>query len=435
MRDTPRRSFLKSSLAASAAPLFIPASVLFGSNRPSNRLTLGFIGVGGHGTNYNLKHFLSQEDCRAVSVCDAYQDRMERASQLVNETYGDEGCRMISDFREILADRSVDAVVISTPDHWHIPMSLLALEAGKHVFCEKPTYRIGEGRDLIDLVNKTGLTFSTGLEDRSMIKYHKLVEWERNGAIGELFHAEVTLPPGTIQPADDPAPVPDGLNWEMWLGPAPFREYTPTTTGWLNWRYIRDFSTGVLTDWGTHLCDTGQLAINDPYGCAVSCKAWGQPVPAGSQSDIPAIYEVHYTYSNGKTMSVKNSEGAEWMGQKASIRLLGTKGWVAVNGWNGTFAASDRAILRERYEPDQSKHWSLPKGEHRNFLDSIKASKKPTYPADTLHELSTTLHMGLMAMDLGRAVLFDPVDEVFINDSEANQFLRRGSMREAWKST
>jgi predicted dehydrogenase len=213
----PRRSFLKATLAAGVAPLFVPARVVRAAT-PSNRIQLGHIGMGGHGTQYNLKHFLNEEDCRAVAVCDAFRDRAERAAGIVNQAYGDASCRTVDDFREILADPGIDAVVISTPDHWHVPMSLMALEAGKHVFCEKPTYRIREGRRLVQVVQRTGLTFATGLEDRSVIQYHKLIEWLRNGAIGELYHIDVVLPPGRYQPLDDPAPIPEGLNWEMWLG-------------------------------------------------------------------------------------------------------------------------------------------------------------------------------------------------------------------------
>ncbi len=418
-------------LAAGVAPMVVPSSLL-GRSAPSNTLNLGFIGTGGHGTNYNLKHFLEVEGCKALVVCDAFRDRMEEAARITNAAYGNEDCRMVDDFREIMADDSLDAVVISTPDHWHVPMSLMGLAAGKHVFCEKPTYRIGEGRELVKAVAKSGKTFQTGLEDRSMIKYHMLIEWLRNGAIGDLYHVDVILPPGTINPAEDPAPVPEGLNWEMWLGPAPYHPYTPSRTGWLNWRYIRDYSTGVLTDWGAHLVDTAQLAVNDPHGTAVEVKAWGQPVPPNSETDIPAVYEVHYRYANGVTMSVKNSEGAEWLGQKATVKLLGAKGWVSVDGWNGPFGASDPMILRQKYEQHTSKHWQRPVGEHQNFIDCIRSGDEPTYTANTLHQLSTTLHMGLIAMDLERPLKWDPVKEEFSDDPEANQHTSR-KLREDWK--
>ncbi|MBK1880178.1 Gfo/Idh/MocA family protein [Pelagicoccus mobilis] len=419
-----RRSFLKASLTAGIAPLILPSRI-FGKNAPSKQIQLGFIGVGGHGTEFNLKNFLRINDCRAVSVCDVFRDRRENAAKLINETYENTDCRTANDFRELLADPSIDAVVISTPDHWHVPMSQMALAAGKHVFCEKPTYTIREGRALERSVANSGLTFATGLEDRSLSHYHKMVEWVRNGAIGDLQHMEVTLPPGSIHPADEEAPVPDGLDWNLWLGPAPFHPYTPTRTGWLNWRYIRDYSTGVLTDWGTHLVDTAQLAANDPHGCVVEAEGWGAELPQNSQSDIPAEYEVNYRYSNGITMQVKNAVDEKWLGAKASIKLIGNDGWVSITGWRGTFDASDPKILRTKYRASENKHWPIPPGEHRNFIDCIRSGKTPTYSAETLHLLSTTLHMGLIAMDTGRKLNWDPKTEQFIRDSDANKRLDR----------
>lgn len=410
-------------------------SRLFGRSAPSNRLQLGFIGLGEHGTSHNLANFLSLDDCRAVAVCDVYRDRMARAATMVDEAYDDEACESVGDFRDILSDPKIDAVVISTPDHWHVPMALMALDAGKHVFCEKPTYTISEGRELVEAVTRSGLIFSTGLEDRSLTHYHKLIEWLRNGEIGDLYHVDVTLPPGNMHPKSPEVPVPDGLDWEMWLGPAPFHPFTETRAEPMHWRYIRDYSTGVITDWGTHIVDTAQLAVNDPNGSAVEVKAWGAPVPPGYESDIPANYEIHYRYANGVTMAVKSAENEEWKGAKAGIKLLGSKGWVSNTGWRGRFEASDGKILRARYDSDASKHWPRPPGEHRNFLDSVRSGSPPTYPADTLHLLCTTLHMGLIAMDLGRPLNWDPSSETFIGDPEANDRLTRKVFREDWKKS
>ncbi len=431
--STNRRSFLKATLLAGVAPLVLP-SRLFGKTAPSSKLNLGFIGVGGHGTEFNLKNFLRLDGCRAVAVCDVFKDRRENAAKLVNDTYSTQDCSAENDFRTLLADPSIDAIVISTPDHWHVPMSKMALAAGKHVFCEKPTYAIREGRELEQIVRASDRTFATGLEDRSLTHYHKMVEWVRNGAIGDLHHMEVILPPGSIHPADQEASVPDGLDWNLWLGPAPFHPYTPTRTGWLNWRYIRDYSTGVLTDWGTHLVDTAQLAANDPYGCAIEVKGWGAPLPPNSQSDIPAEYDLHYRYSNGASMQIKNAVDEKWLGAKASIKLLGSKGWVSITGWQGQFEASDPKILRTKYNPDENKHWRKPTGEHKNFLDSIRSGSTPTYSAETLHLLSTTLHMGIVAMDEQRPLKWDPKQEVFIGDDEANKHLDR-TLRTDWEKS
>ena len=168
----------------------------------------------------------------------------------MDKKYGNGDCRMYADFRELLAAKDIDAVCISTPDHWHVPIAMAALEAGKDVMCEKPTLTIAEGRALADLVAKKKAVYQVGLEDRSVIQYHKLAEWVRNGAIGELKKITVGLPSGTPYPKEEPAPVPADLNYKMWLGPAPFHPFTPNRTGPMHWRQIRDYSGGMLTDWG-----------------------------------------------------------------------------------------------------------------------------------------------------------------------------------------
>lgn len=430
MNDTPRfsqpdrRSFLQTMLIAGMAPLVLP-SVLRGNNAPSKRVTLGFIGMGGQGTLANLQSFLGEPDCRVLSVCDVIRERRTKAQEMVNTTYGDSSCRAVEDFREIIADPAVDAVVISTPDHWHVPMSLMALAAGKHVFCEKPTYRIVEGRVLADAVARSGKVFQTGIEDRSVSHYHKMVEWLRNGVIGDLYHVEVTLPSGEVHPWEPEAPVPEGMNWNLWLGPAPYHPYTATRTAPLHWRYIRDYSTGILTDWGAHLVDTAQLAVNDPLVCPVEVRSWCQPLRERTQSDISPTYEVHYRYSNGITMAVRTSNKEEAWEANAGIRLLGSKGWISNTGWRGRFEASDPAILRMKYAPGESKHWPMPPSEHRNFLDVLKSGGEPTYTAETLHKLSTTLHLGLIAADLGKPVRWDPKAERIVGDKDAERFLHR----------
>ena len=170
----PRRPLLQGILATATAPLFIPARLL-GREAPSNRIALGCIGTGGHGTDVNVSSFLYEDAARIAAVCDVFPSRRENARNMVNEKYGTTDCRSVADFRELVADPAIDAVVISTPDHWHVPMSLMALEAGKHVFCEKPTLTMAEGRELADAVKKHGAVFQTALEDRSLIHFHNAI--------------------------------------------------------------------------------------------------------------------------------------------------------------------------------------------------------------------------------------------------------------------
>jgi predicted dehydrogenase len=195
-----RRQFLKRTscitTGLAAFPLIIPGSVLGkqGKISPANKITIGMIGVGSHGTNMNLRSFLSQEDAQVIAVCDVDREHLLRAETLVNQKYGNRDCAIYRDFREIIQRNDIDAVMISTPDHWHVPIAIMALQAGKDVICEKPTLTIQEGRVLVNTVNRYGAVFQTSTEDRSVYVYHRLAELVRNGRIGRLTTIRVKLP-------------------------------------------------------------------------------------------------------------------------------------------------------------------------------------------------------------------------------------------------
>ena len=417
-----RRTVLKAMLAAGVAPMILPARVL-GQQAPSKRITLGCIGVGSQGHS-NLQAFLNQDDAQVLAVCDVFADRREAARRKVNATYKAEGCASVEDFREIIARKDIDAVVLSTPDHWHVPMALLALEAGKDVFSEKPTHTIAEGRELRDAVKKRKAVFQMGIEDRSLAHFHKMIELVRNDAIGSPGHIAVSLPCGIANPKEAPAPVPAGLNYDLFLGPAPFQPYTPHRTDAMHWRFIRDYGTGSLVDWGSHLVDTAQLAANDPAVCPVEAKGTGV-TPTGAEADVPVSFDLHYRYGNGVTLDVKSGDSPSGDGRSASIRIEGSRGWIEKTPWSGPLRASDEAILRMKVAPETSKFWPLPKSEQRNFLDCVKSRAPTTYTEDTMHLLHVTLHMGLIAIALGRTLRWDTAAELFVDDAEANALQAR----------
>lgn len=420
-----RRTFLKSGLAgifaAGAAPRLV-SSRLLGADAPSKKVTLGCIGVGAHGFGVNLKSFLQEDDCRVVAVCDVMADRRATARKAVDQQYGGTGCAEIADFRDVLARKDIDVAVISTPDHWHVTMATMAIEAGKQVFCEKPTLTIAEGRALADLVAKRKVLFATGLEDRSVIQYYKLAEVVRNGGIGKLQRIKVGLPVKPQVPQEHPIPVPAGLNYEMWLGPAPFRPYTKSLTDAQVWRQIRDFSGGSLTDWGAHLVDTAQVANFAENSSPVAVTGRGV-VPANAMNTVPMTYNLSYTYANGVVLEVSSSE--------PSIRLEGTDGWVGNKGWLGRLEGSNPDVFRQTYDPAKNKLWPRRPREHRDFLDCLKNGQPPMYTAEALHRLSTTLHLGAIAMELGRPLKWDPKAEQF-DDAQANA-LRQRPRRDDWK--
>lgn len=424
-QNVSRRAFLKSGLgsmlAAGAAPQIV-SSRLFGAQAPSKKVTLGFIGVGAHGFGVNLKSFLQEDDCQVLAVCDVFASRRAQARKAVDEHYGATGCREIADFRELIARADLDAVVISTPDHWHVPMALMALAAGKLVFCEKPTLTIAEGRELANAVAQRKAVFATGLEDRAVIQYHKLAEVVRNGGIGKLERIKVGLPVKPVFPIEEPAPVPADLNYELWVGPAPYRPYTPQLTDAQVWRQIRDFSGGSLTDWGAHLIDTAQVGNFAENSGPVAVQGRGV-IPPNSINTVPREFEITYTYANGVTLEVTANQ--------PSIRFEGTEGWVGNKGWLGRIEGSDPEIFRRTYDPATNKIWPRRPREQRDFLDSIKNGQPPMYTAEALHRLSTVMHLGAIAMELERPLKWDPVKEAF-DDPQANA-LRQRTRREEWK--
>jgi predicted dehydrogenase len=421
-----RRSFLRSGLGAAVAagvsPQIIPSRLL-GQHAPSKQITLGCIGVGTHGSKVNLPSFLEQDDCRVLAVCDVFRDRREQARDAVNKKYGNTDCVAFEDFRAVLARRDLDAVVITTPDHWHVTMATMAIEAGKMVFCEKPTLTIEEGRQLADLVGKKNAVFATGLEDRAVIQYHMLAEAVRNGAIGKLERIFVGLPEKPVYAEERPAPIPAGFNYELWLGPAPYRPYSPSLTDAQCWRQIRDFSGGSLTDWGAHLVDTAQVANfaenSSPVAVNGTCT-----IPEKAMNTVAHTYTLNYTYANGVKLEVKS--GATF------IRLEGSEGWVGNKGFAGRLEAHDMEIFRRKYDPATNKIWPRRPREQRDFLDCIKSGKPPMYTAEALHRLSTTLHIGAIALELGRAVRWDPERETFHDDAAANA-LRKRAVRTDWQ--
>jgi len=407
--------------ATAAAPLVLPAR-LFGQNAPSKQITLGFVGLGNEGYGHNLKAFLVEDDARAVAVCDVMASRRTRARETVDQQYSATGCKEIADFRELIGRKDIDAVVISTPDHWHVPIALLALEQGKDVFCEKPTLTIAEGRKLVESVARHKAVFQVGIEDRSVIYYYRMAELVRNGAIGQLKTIHVKLPAGSAFPIEKPAPVPAELNWNMWLGPAPFHPFTPTRTEAMHWRQVRDYSGGLLTDWGSHLLDTAQVANFAEASGPVEVEGTGE-IPANSMATTFVTFKLHYRYANGVEMFVDSGGVA--------LRFDGSDGWIGNNGWLGRLEGTSTELLRRKYPRAGNKIWPMPPNEQRNFLNCVKTRQPTTYTAEAGQRLSTAMHVGNIAMQLGRKLKWDPESEAFPGDEAANA-LRSRPARDDW---
>jgi len=424
MKINRRKFVLKSAIYAGGAivmPAIIP-SCAFGSN---DRINLGMIGTGDHGINWNLAAYLKLDDCRVTAVCDVDSSRMLKAKSIIDDKYGNKDCRVFDDFRELLERRDIDAVQISTPDQWHVPVSMLALKKKKDVCCEKPTLTVPQGRLLSDYVSTSSQLFQASLEDRSIPQYHRMAELVRNGRIGKLLNIRVGLPGAFSQlyyynPDPTEQPVPQGFNYDMWLGPAPYSPYTAGRCHY-NFRWINDYSGGSLADWGAHMIDNAQWINGTEKSGPVDVEGEGS-VPESGIYDAFNKFRLTYNYENGVALDV-HSDFVE-------IYCEGTDGWLLVNGWRGTLEASSKEILNSIIG-DNELHLYTDKSEHSNFLKCIR-SRQPTYhPAEDMHRTATMAHIGNIAMILKRKLRWDPVKEEFPGDSEANAMLNRVE-REPW---
>jgi len=424
MKRMTRRQFAGATAAAGIClPWIVPSRVL-GADAPSNKINVGFIGVGSHGVDWNLAKYLKLSDSRVAMVCDVDGYRLRKAKAMVDAHYDNEDCSATKDFREVLARKDIDAVMISTPDHWHTLISMMAIRAGKDVQCEKPTLTIDEGKLLIQAVRKHNKVFQTSTEDRSVPEYHRMAELVRNGRVGKLRRIEVILPKQPDGPGDPtPQPVPSELDYEMWLGPAPFAPYTKDRVHF-NFRWIWAYSGGIICDWGTHLFDTAQWANDTEHSGPVEIEGKGTHWEGGLY-DTVKDYDVTYTYANGVVMTCKPGN--------PSIRFIGDDGWVGNTGWRGKLEASSPEIMNSKIGPNDVHLYTNPEGEHDDFLKCVKSRKDPYFPVEIGHRVATVCHLANIAIRVGRKLKWDPKAEEFIGDNAANDLRKVRPMRAPWR--
>jgi len=423
-----RRDFLKGAAAIAGAaagfPYIVPSSALGKDENisPSNRTTLGFIGVGDHGRGVNLTNFLGNADAQAVAVCDVDSNNLSIAKDMVNRKYGNNDCATYKDFREVLARDDIDAVMISTPDHWHVPIAIAAAKAGKDVECEKPTLTVREGRILVDTMKRYGRIFQWSTEDRAVYEYHRMCELVRNRRIGKVHTIRVELPSGPNTPGDPtPMPVPKELDYDMWLGPAPWAPYNKDRCHW-NFRWVLDYSGGMLTDWGAHLLDGAQWGNDTEYTGPVEVEGKGVFCNDGLY-DTANEFKIEYKYASGVQLIVTSGT--------PSLRFEGTEGWIGNRGWRAPLEAEPKSILNSVIGTNEVHLYTCPAGEQRNFLDCVKSRKECYFPPEIGQRCFTIAHIGNISMLLGRKLKWDPDKEHFIGDEEANRMLSR-SMRSPW---
>ncbi|MCL4690915.1 MAG: Gfo/Idh/MocA family oxidoreductase [Candidatus Hydrogenedentes bacterium] len=432
-----RRQFMKrGALAAAGAvgfPYIVPASALGldGTVAPSNRITVASIGVGGQGTA-NLRAFLGQADAQVLAVCDVDCDHRDAAQQLVDETYATQtqsgqynGCNSYNDFREVLAREDIDAVCICTPDFWHAVIAVAAAEAGRDMYCEKPLANsVGEGRAVVDAVKRYGRVFQTGSHERSRSNARYACELVRNGRIGKLHTMHVNLPIDNHGPLENqpPMPIPEGFDYNMWLGPRPWATYTEKRCHFW-FRYILDYSGGEVTDRGAHIIDLGQLGNASDRSGPKSIEGWGD-FPRDGMFNTAMDYEFTFEYPNGVKMICK-------CGGTRGIKFEGTDGWVFIHIHGGNLEAEPASLLKEIIGPNEE-HLGRSPGHHRDFLNNVKVRGECMAPPEVGHRTATMCHIANIAMLLGRKLEWDPDKEQFINDAEANNMLMP-SLRAPWR--
>jgi len=424
-----RREFLRALGAAVAAPAFVPAKAL-GATAPSNRINIAMIGMGRQALYANLRPFLSSPDTRVVAVCDVDAWRLENALDTVERHYAGESkpCTAHRDFREVLDRADVDAVMISTPDHWHVPQAIAAVRAGKHVSCEKPTtLSIAEGRLLCEEVTRHQRVFRTDSEFRSIAVFRRACELVLNGRIGKLRVIRTGVPRGDVAcPPQPPMPVPKQLDYDMWLGPAPAAPYTlnrvhkPRSYERPGWMRVRDYCEGMISNWGTHLCDIAQWGHGTDRTGPVEVEGSGV-YPADGLWNVLLDFKVRYRFADGVEMFYETS--------RPYVRFEGTDGWVMAEYGGRGLDAEPKALLTEAIGPNEIR---LPtRSDKEDFIWAIKHHAETMEPAEVGHRTNSLCQLGLIAIDLGRKLAWDPAAERFPSDAEANRLLTR-PLRAPW---
>ena len=420
-----RRQFLQRASALGTAfviPTIIPSSALGldGATAPSERITMGLIGSGGQGTS-NMEGFLAFKDVQFLAIADVDKAHREAAAAIVNKQYGNTDCALFNDFRELNDRADIDAVIIATPDHWHALNAIDALKKGKDTYVQKPlTWSVREGRALCDAVKQYGRILQTGSQQRSDDRFRQACELVRNGRIGTLKYVNIGIPDNnkTCAPAWSPEPVPEGFDYNFWLGPAPAAEYHHQRCHY-EFRFILDYSGGQVTNFGAHNIDIAQWGLGMDGSGPVDVDGNGVFPESGLFTTATQVF-FECTYANGVRLTCKTG--------KSGMAFEGTEGTIYVDRKH--IEATPPEILNEKIG-DSEIHLYESADHYRNFADCVKLRKDPICTAEIGHRSATICNIGNIAMRLGRKLAWDPAAERFTGDEEANAMLGR-KMRGDW---
>jgi predicted dehydrogenase len=441
-----RRSLIRAGAAAAAVgfPAIVPSSV-FGATAPSNRLNIGAIGVGRISRIHDLPEVWKHDDAHVVAVCDLDTKRIALGQQLIDETYAKKtgkaysGTRGYADYHELLANKDIDGVLISTPDHQHAIPAIHAVRAGKDVYLQKPaSLTIAEGRMMADAVAKTDRILQIGSQQRSLDpwpQFHRTCELVRNGRIGKLQHVEIGLPGDPSGPEAPPMPIPKNLNYDAWLGSTPEVYYTEIRVhpqdsfdrpGWLR---LEQFGAGMITGWGAHHVDIAHWGMDMENSGPV--EVWGRAeFPKSGLWNVHGPFETHARYANGVTMTISGAlpNGIKFIGSEGSI-FVTRSGPVTSSDPSGPrinpLVASNPKILDSVIGPNEVHLYRSPE-QHRNWLDSMRSRQPNIAPAELGHRACSTCLVHSIAMHLpDQHLKWDPAAERFIGNDDANARLSR----------
>ena len=449
-----RRDFLKNTVKAgvgsivlSGFPTIVPASV-FGKNAPSNKINIGQIGIGRIARTHDLPETFKYDNARIMAVADVDRIRLESGKKMLEGWYAKKtgqanyiDIKIYEDYHQLINNKDIDAVMISTPDHWHAQPAIEAALAGKHIYLQKPTsLTIEEGRLMSDAVRKSGVVFQLGSQQRSANpwpQFRQACELVRNGRIGKLHTVNVGLPSDPAGGDTKEMAIPENLNYDMWLGSTPYVYYTgdrvhsqtdPNSRG--GWLRCEQFGAGMITGWGVHHIDIAHWGMNTELTGPIEIEATAE-FPKAGLWDVHGNYEVKSKYANGVTMimNTKNPNGIKFEGSDGWIFV--TRGNVGVTASDPTsgkvekaFNASNPKILESKIGPNEIQLYNSPE-QHGNWLDSI-VSKKPTIsPAEVAHRSCSACLLAHAAMKTPGKLFWDPKKELFTNNKEANKLLSR----------
>ena len=453
-RRTSRRTFLKNAAMTMAAPTVITSTALGRAGIPpaSERVTLGFIGVGGRG-NALAHSFLRIPEAQCVALSDCFDSRRKNTARSFDDFYAgrdgkgaNKACSTYKNFRELLARDDIDGVVIATPDHWHVPIAMAAIRAGKDVYVEKPlSTAVTWNKAMRGEVHRYGAVFQYGTQQRSSHNFRFACELVRNGYIGDLERIEVWCPgmaaPGwyenTSKGGGDlaPIPVPEDLDYDMWIGPAPMRPYTKDRCTQWGAYHVYDNALGFIAGWGVHPLDIAQWGNDTELTVPLEYEGTGK-IPADGLFDTISDWDMLCRYANGVKLRFMNARVAKNVVTYRPFldhgtTFFGSDGWVSVDRGNPGLPASDPKLLGVKLKPGDTRLYAS-NNHYKNFVDCIRSRRRTASPVDPAVQSDIISHLCDISIRTGRKIVWDPGREDIVGDALASRMLHRG-LRSPWR--